>query len=120
VLYFCDFAHRKRERNEDYDNDDCYSDYSDDDDDNNVYHVDDVVPEILKIKWLSLQDDDMKFKWYDMMMMMTNVITIDNDDGDCHSCAYDDGDYVRAVIVLKIMLMIWKWLWSSLSLWRWW
>jgi hypothetical protein len=51
VLYFCDFAHRKRERNEDYDNDDCYSDYSDDDDDdNNVHHDDDVVPEIMKIK----------------------------------------------------------------------
>ncbi len=28
------------------------------------------------------------------MMMMTNVITIDNDDGECHYCAYDDGDYV--------------------------
>jgi hypothetical protein len=50
VLHFCDFARRKRDRSEDYDNDDCYSDYSDDDDDDNVYHDDDVVPEIMKIK----------------------------------------------------------------------
>jgi hypothetical protein len=51
VLHFCDFAHRKRDRNEDYYNDDFYSDYSyDDADDNNVYHDDDVVSEIMKIK----------------------------------------------------------------------
>ncbi len=51
-----------------------------------------------------------------MMMMMTNVITIDNDDGDCQYCAYDDGDYV--IIFLLIMVMIWR---SALSLWRcWW
>ncbi len=40
--------------------------------------------------------------------MMTNVITIDNDDGDCHYCAYDDGDYVRVIMVLKIIVMIWS------------
>ncbi len=75
MLHFCDFAHRKRDRNEDYYNDDFYSDYSyDDADDNNVYHDDDVVSEIMKIKWLSLQDDDMKFKWYDY----------DDDDDECH------------------------------------
>ncbi len=52
------------------------------------------------------------------MMILTNVIIIDNDDGDCQYCAYDDGDYVRVIIFLLIMLMIWR---SALSLWRcWW
>jgi hypothetical protein len=62
----------------------------------------------MKIKWLSLQDDNMKFKWYDY----------DDDDGDCHYCAYDDSDNVRVIIFLLIMVMIWR---SALSLWRcWW
>jgi hypothetical protein len=52
----------------------CYvlSQYRDYDDDS-VYHDGDVVPEMMKIKWLSLQDDNMKFKWYDY-----------DDDDECH------------------------------------
>ncbi len=50
MLYLCDFAHRKRDRNGDYFNDDCYSDYSVDDDDDNVDHDDDEVPETMNIK----------------------------------------------------------------------
>jgi len=41
-----------------------------------------------------------------IMMMMTNVITIDNNDRDCHYCAYDDGDYVRVIIFLLIIVTI--------------